>query len=32
MAWGAPRGVDDLIAKLKDNKTVRYIVVLLAAV
>lgn len=23
MAWGAPRGVDDLITKLKDNKTVR---------
>lgn len=23
MAWGAPRGVDDLIAKLNDNSTVR---------
>lgn len=22
MAWGAPRGVDDLIAKLRDNTTV----------
>lgn len=27
MAWGAPRGVDDLIAKLRDNKTVRPAVV-----
>lgn len=23
MVWGAPRGVDDLVAKLKENKTVR---------